>query len=173
MKESEDEAIRQQQEDLTSDIPEEQKQKATAFDLSKVDPEKIRMAEELGIPIGQLISWANSVEVRLNAIQKEMPEQIRGAMTKAIEDAQAKARERVQGTPRQATAGGSQGSEIVNFLKEAIFSGGGGGDEELRNLQKEMYRANIDSIKHRADLSDKVVEAVISKIVAKGVKDIV
>ena len=49
-----------------SDVP------VMPFDLSKVDPAKIELAEKMGIPIKQLIAWAASVEVRFAAIQRDI-----------------------------------------------------------------------------------------------------
>jgi len=151
------------------------------FNLADFDKGKIKDAEALGIPITKIANtmnaYAQSVEARFEIIAKNLPTptDIKNAMDKAILDAQQRQREAYK--KAIAEGGGQGGGGDVDFfkgvLKEVMGGGGGGSDEELRKLQIEMYRANIDSIKHRADLSDKVVEAVISKIVAKGVKDIV
>ena len=41
---------------------------ALPIDLSTIDPQKIRMAEGFGIPIGQILNWMQSVEARFNEL---------------------------------------------------------------------------------------------------------
>jgi len=150
------------------------------FDLSKFSKKKIEQAEALGIPIREIANtmnnYAETIETRFAILAKAIPtqEDISGAMAQAITKAQQKQREAYAegvrtGRIQPQSQGGGFG--LRDILRMGM--GGEGQDEEMRKLQIEMYRANIDSIKHRADLSDKVVEAVISKIVAKGVKSVV
>lgn len=168
---------------VSEEQTEEDTPKLVLFDLSKFSKEKIEQAEALGIPIREIAetmnTYAQTIEDRFEIVAKAIPtkKDIQGAMTQAISNAQKKQREAYAKAvqegkvPPQGQGGGGMG--LLDVLKMAGMGGGGGGDEELRKLQLEMYRANIDSIKKRADLSDQVVTAVISKIVSKGVKEIV
>ncbi len=165
----------------SEDVSKERKQKATVkpvlFNLAEFDKEKIEQAEALGIPIRKIAdtmnAYAQSVEDRFEIIVKAIPtnEQVKNAMSQAIVEAQNRAYEKAVKEGSLQGGGGGQSLGLGDLLK--IVSGGGGQDSELLDLQKEMYKMNIDSIKHRADLSDQIVAAVISKIAAKGVKEIV
>lgn len=138
-----------QEKDSPQTFPEEQTQETTGtpmpFDLSTIDPEKLKMAEELGIPIGQIINWAASVEARFASIQQNLQE----APQKVVEALRAEAMKNQQAALQQMQQGGSQeGSGATAMLLRTLMSGGGGGvDEEMSGLMKDMFRLNMDRMK--------------------------
>jgi len=139
------------------------------FDLSKFDPDKIKMAEDLGIPVGQILNWAGSVEARLVAIQKEMPAQIQGAMEAAIEKQREKQMAAMQQMSQQTPqgGGGGYGGIVTEILKE-VRGGGGGYDEEMISITKQIMRANLDRMKQDASFTDAIKNAIVSKIAGKA-----
>jgi len=130
------------------------------------------MAEELGIPVGQILNWMNTVEVRFQAIEENMPEQIQNAMSKAIENAQTKQREAYakamqEGKDPQGQGGGQGLGQLMRFLP--MLMGGGGQDSEMAALTKEMMKVNIESIKTDIGFSKAIKNALVSKITGEAI----
>jgi hypothetical protein len=171
--------------DSSKVLPQEPPKEATVeaaaptmpFDLSKVDPKKIELAEEMGIPIKQLINWAASVEVRFGAISKnleEAPQKVVAALKAEAVKRQTEAVQQTQqgGEPRK---GGGMGlGDLVALAKEAGLTGGGGGmDEEMLKLTKEMMHMNIDRMRQDMGFTDAIKNAIVTKIASKAVTEII
>ena len=137
---------------------------AMPFDFSKIDPEKIKMAEDFGIPVGQIITWASTVEARLNAIQVEMEPAIQKAMEAAIENARQKQLAAMQQMGQNTPQGGG-GFNLDQLLPALISSGGGGMDEEYMTLAK-------DALKSQIGMSTAITNAVVSKIIGKAATEV-
>ena len=145
-------------------------QTTVPFDISKVDPEKIKMAEEFGIPVVELAQWAETVEARLVAIQEKMPQQIKTAMNEAIKEAQQRQVEAMKNLPTGAGGGDKVGlGQIIGLL-----SGGGGGgmDEEMVRLNKDILRESLTAMRRRSDLTEKLVDAIVTRVASKAAGDI-
>lgn len=145
-----------------------------AFDISKIDPKTLKMAEDVGIPIVEIIQWANSVEQRLEIMQNQMPQQIRGALEQAIEAQRQKQMEQIRAmqTTQPSVEGGGGGniqSLLPLILQGLSGGGGGGGDSELLQLSKEMMKLNMDSIRTDIDFSKALKNALVAKIAGKAV----
>jgi len=145
-------------------IPQEPSQETIApsmpFDLSKVDPEKIKMAEELGIPVGQIINWAASVELRFAAISKNLEE----APQKVVEALKAEALKRQtevaqqmqQQQPQQGGGGGlGQLAPLLNLL------GSSGGSSAM---QDQMMQKMFEKTMQGMDLSNALTKAMIIRL---------
>ena len=176
-KESEDEALRRQQEDLTSDIPSEQPQEGDAeapvIDLKDFDPKKLEFLEESGVPLKKLVDWVNTTDATLRAIKENLPQQVQTAMEQAIANAQRKQRiEYAQAVADGKVRQGGGGIGLGDILR-LVGGGGGGGDAELLTLQKDMMRASIDNMKKDANASRLIVSAVVSKITGKAIGDVI
>ena len=156
--------------DDTKVVPSEQPKEVTPFDLSKVDPKKVKLAEEMGIPVGQIITWAQTVEARLNAIQENLPQQVQTAMEQAIENARQKQIQQYKETVQ--TGGGSAppGAGVMSLLGQlAPLLGGGGADQEMMNLTKEMMKLNMESIRTDISFSKALKNALVSKVAGKAI----
>lgn len=162
-------------------VPKEQPQEATApampFDLSKMDPKKIALAEEMGIPIKQLIGWAASVELRFAAIQKNLedaPQKVVEALKAEALKRQTEVAQKMQQQGINPQQGGSGEQSIVPLLLKILAGGGGGSemDEEMKNLSKDLLKAQITRIKTDIGFSDAIKNAIVTKIAAKATTDI-
>lgn len=155
---------------------------AMPFDLSKIDPKKLKLAEEMGIPVGQLIAWASSVEQRLQVMQDEMPQKTAQILMRIAEQRRQEQIKQMQENPQLAKRGGM--SDLMQIA--AMFGGGGAGgmDEEMMSLNKELMKASVQRIKQdivlgakRADMDISLAEAikglVIRKVAEKTVAGIV
>lgn len=144
------------------------------FDITKIDPEKIRLAEEMGIPIGKMLQWIVHTEQRLNIIIANMPnqKQIEKAMNDALINI-ARQRQTVK-TGEGQPQGGQRGSSMIeNLILKALAGGGGGGqDEEMLKLNRRFIEVSINNMQKRADASDRIVDAVVTNIVSQNVKQI-
>jgi len=129
------------------------------FDLSTIDPEKIKMAEELGIPVGQIISWAASVEQRFAAIQQNLedaPQKVVAALkAEALKGQQAAAQRMQQGGSPQ---GGGQSGAIPMLLQ--LLSSGGGSNPMQDKMMSLMFERTIAGM----DLSNALTKAMIIKL---------
>lgn len=172
--ESKDEALRQQQEDLTSAVPEKSPEETTVapmpFDISKVDPDKIKMAEDFGIPIRALAQWASSVEARFNALEQNLPKEIKQAFQQTIEAERQKQFEQMKKmgqNPQAPQQGGGLGIGIGDILR--LVTQGGGGDSEMTQLTKDLMRLNLERMKADMGFTDAIKDAVVRKIAGKAV----
>ena len=120
--------------------------KVLPVDLSKVDPKKIKMAEELGIPVGQILNWMGTVEARFQALEQNLPKEIQDAMIQAIEEDRKKQVEQYQKAMADGKVPQSQGGDsgmIQNLIMRALVGGGGGGSSEFDKMLREMGMENM------------------------------
>ena len=156
-----------QDEDSSKVLPQEPSQEASApsipsdfmpFDLSKVDPKKIELAEEMGIPIKQLIGWAESVEMRFAAISKNLedaPQKVVEALKAEALKRQNEMAQQMQQQPQQGGGGLGQLAPLLNLL------GSGGGSNPL---QDKMMEAMFEKTMMGMDLSNALTKAMIIKL---------
>lgn len=149
------------------------------FDLSKIDPAKIQMAEDAGIPIRGMLQWIMSTEGKLAAQGKALqliienmpnPKQIETAMRDAIHDFARQA-------PTTPTEGGQPGGQKQGggsmenmFMKLMLSEGGGGSNAMMEKLQVELLTASIANMKADAANSRAITTAVVSQITGKAIK---
>ena len=162
-------------ETLPKESPKEDTVKtAMPFNLDNVDPEKMRMAEDFGIPVRALLEWANSVEARFDALDDKLPKAIGQAMNVAVEKARirqmAEMKKLAGGQPT--TAGGGETASLVKELIGFLKGGGGGGDSEMVQLSKDLVRAQIDNIKTDMGFSKALKEAITRRMAQKATEGI-
>ena len=128
------------------------------FDLSKVDPKKIEIAEEMGIPIKQLIGWASSVEMRFAAISKNLedaPQKVVEALKAEALKRQTENAQQMQQQP-QAQQGGGLGA-LAQFLP---LLGSGGSNPMQEQMMQKMFEKTMQGM----DLSNALTKAMIIKL---------
>lgn len=156
-------------------VAEETQSIGKPLDLSAIDPKMLKMASKFGIPLEEIINWAQSVEQRLNVMQQEMPEQIQRSMEAAIESQRQKqiaAYQQAASQPQQQGGGGFGG--MAQLLPQILqMAGGGGQDEELNKLTKAIMAANLDRIKSDASFTDAIKNAIVTRIAGKAAANIV
>lgn len=152
----------------TLDVP------VVPFDLSKVDPSKLALAEEMGIPITELINWAMSVEKRFQIIGRD----VALAPQKVVEALKAEAlkgeRERAATMAKVgAAAQESRASGLAGILQTVrdtgVLRGGGSMDEEMSGLMKEMFHLNINRMKQ--DMTNSMMTAQADADLSKTLKE--
>ena len=123
--------------------------------------------------IEPILSWAKSVEERLQIIGTVTPDSIAEALQKrAIEAQQQRAMQpQPQGPPQQ--SGGFDLNSILPLITQAVGGGGGSYDEEMQNITKEIMRANLDRIKEDSSFTAAIKSAIVTKIAGKAAGDIV
>ena len=131
------------------------------FDVSNVNPKSLEMAEKFGIPIKAILSWAQSVEERLNVISEEMPK----AVGREIESAIARAKQQQATASGQAPNPGGVGMGSLLQLLPALL-GSGGGDSEL------YKQAAVEALKAQTRMTQAITNAVVSKIFGKATTDV-
>lgn len=136
-----------------------------------ISEDKIQLAEAAGIPVRPLLGWAVAVTAELQEIKKTLPDTIKAKMGEAIQEAQQRAmaeRQALAQTP-QAEGGGGTISTILELLKTSGIAGGGGGmDEEMSKMLKEMMNLNILRMKQDMNFTDAIKNAIVSKITGKA-----
>jgi len=180
--------------DTTKPISEEQTQERTAdsrpsggdvepsipFDIGKIDPEKLKMAEELGIPLNGILQWVVQTDAKVNFILENLPTE--EGIEKGLERTLEKLRQKAIQQQKEAFArgggggGGGQGGGGLGQIAQLaqLFGGGGGGmDEEMMNLNKTFIRVSIANMQKRADASDRIVDAVVTKIAGKAIGKVI
>lgn len=117
---------------------------ALPIDLSTIDPAKIRMAENFGIPIGQILSWMQSVEARFNELAQLNPA-IQRIDTALSEAAQKTRVAEPQPMPQQQAPFMSPNSmaSLIPMFAEAL-KGGAGESNIMQDLAMESLKADID-----------------------------
>lgn len=148
------------------------------FDLSAIDPKTIAKADAMlegtGFSIAKLANWANEQHVKTELIIKNMPTKdtvekgIKSAINDLARDAAARQREIIEkgGMPQ-----GGSGMGLAQMLQ--LVGGGGGEDEEMKKLQREMFRVNIDGMKSQMNMSNAITSAIVQKITGKAIGDTV
>lgn len=150
------------------------------FDLSKVDPKTLAKADTMlegtGFSIQKLADWANEQHVKTEFIIKNMPtdETVEKALQKTLNKMaqQAAARQQqiiAQGGGGQSGLGGAGG--LIQMLPQLL--GSSGQDEDMKNLQKQMFQVNIDNMKANMGMAQAITNAVVQKITAKAIGDTV
>lgn len=122
-----------------------------------------------------IIGWANSVEARLNEIQKTLPKEIQRGFEKAVESQRQKQAEMLKKVAPQLSGQSQAGGFNIGSLLPLIqmFAGQGGQDEELQNITKELMRANLDRVKRDSDFTDAIKNAIVTKIAGKAVESLI
>jgi len=150
-------------------------EKLVLFDLSEFSKEKIEQAEALGIPIRKIAdtmnTYAETIETRFAILAKAIPtqEDISGAMTKAINNAQQKSREAYAEAIRtgkiqpQGQGGGGWGE----FLKLLQGGGGGGMDEDMKARYNKMMDLQFNRLEADVSFSRTMENYVKSQFAAK------
>lgn len=153
-----------------SDVP------AMPFDLTKLSPEKIALAEEMGIPLKQLFAWAVSVERRFEIIAEDVAAAPQNVVNALKEEGRKAQKERIeqmqQGGQGQPQQGGGHGD--LRFFASLLQGGGGGGgmDAEMMKLTKDMMGMNIQRMKNDMSFTDAIKRAIVGKIAGKATADI-
>lgn len=146
------------------------------IDLSKVDPEKIKMAEDFGIPVRALVAWLQQIDSTNKAIIANLPAIVKQGTMETINEIQqnyeAKMKERATQLQQQPQGGGGSGGMMSDFMRFIMSQGGGGQDSEMNQLSKDLLKASIDRIKREAGYTEQIVNAVVTNIASKAVKNV-
>ena len=181
--------VEKQKQTPTEAVSEEQPQEdvvETPFEVPKI-PDKAKNAlKELGFDISgidkafeTIVGWAGSVELRFKAIQEEMPQQVANKLIEIAQKRRQEAMAKLQasgGTNMPQGQGGGLGGIGTILQAIAPFLGGGGSsdwDEEMKNLSKDLLRAQITRMKQDMGFTEAVKNAIVSKIAAKATTDII
>lgn len=136
-------------------------------DLSKVNPQILRMVENAGLPIERVLSWASSVEQRFKELENFAP------TLKKIDDALTQAAQRQQQPqppqmeiPQQIPQPYNPAS-FVNLLPAIaeMLKGQPPQDDLLTTLARNSLQADID-------LSKTLKNSIMSQILSKASKNI-
>jgi hypothetical protein len=95
------------------------------LDIAKdISDEKVKIAEDLGVPITAILRWAYGMESTMKAIVDNLPGIVQKNTIAAIETYKAK----VQAMPEATQPGGSGGlsGQVMQIAKELMGSGGSG-----------------------------------------------
>ena len=156
--------------------PVEEKTQSTveAFDIEGI---KKKIPKAFQGYIEPILSWAKSVEERLQIIGTVTPDSIAEALQKrAIEAQQQRAVQQQQSVAtqgQQQQGGGGWEQSLGPIIQEALKGGGGSYDEEMQAITKEIMRANLDRIKQDSSFTEAIKSAIVSKIAGKAAGDIV
>ena len=131
------------------------------FDLSKLDPKTVAMAEKMGIPLNAIMIYLNSVEERFRDIESTLPGKVADALQQRAAQRQAQAQAAQPQQTQQAKGGGAD----LNTLLQLVAGGGGEQNSQLNQLAMESLRASINQ-------GNAITAAVISKITGKAVTDV-
>lgn len=145
--------------------------------LQKVDPAKLKMASELGLPIAELLLWCRQQEQGMNALRKNLPQDLQRAVRETIQELQAEQQRAYNETLRQQGMQQEgpqprQGYDLPSIIA-AVAGQGGNPDGEMAQLGKDLIRAQIERVKAEGSMLQELGKVVISKVMAKGVKDTV
>ena len=145
--------------------------------IAGIDPGKVKMAEKMGVPLGQLITYMAYQEKKLNFVIENMPkkEDMAGAFKQGIENLQKEQMEAYQQSAGQGGQPQGQGGLAQQLLPLLLktATGGGGQDEEIAALTKEMFRMNIEGMKADIGFTKALKGAMLGKYATGLVKEIV
>ena len=138
--------------------------------LIEVKPELVAMAKRMGIPLDQIIDYAQNQEMRINRLENAI--ETLGVkleplfiLSDRIKQAQAQnTTQTAAGTP---TPSGNVLSSIAQVLPY-ILSGGGGENP----MQKRLMDLAMKSMEANIDFSNAVKGAVVANLTSKAVKEI-
>jgi hypothetical protein len=158
-------------------------QEFTLIKVPKLSKEQIEAAKAFNFPVEALFEglnainvFANSVEARFGALEKNLtnaPQKVVEALKAEALKRQTEMTQQTQqgGEPRK---GGGMGlGDLVALAKEAGITGGGGMDEEMLKLTKEMMHMNIDRMRQDMGFTDAIKNAIVTKIASKAVTEII
>lgn len=153
------------------------KKKPTGIDRSKISPKALKMAKEFGVPLDPILDWAESVDLRFQALQESLEPAVQGAIERTLTSLQKKAQENEQEARRRYIEQGGQppqrsgGGNMEGMLMRMLAGGGGGMDDEMLKLQREMMRASIDSVKADIGFTHAIKGAFVQKLTGKVIGD--
>ena len=136
------------------------------FDLSKLDPKTVAMAEKMGIPLNAIMIYLNSVEERFRDIESTLPGKVADALQQRAAQRQAQIQAAQPQQPQPPARGGG-GMDGIPWGQ--ILGSGGGGNEGQAKLNAMAYSALDASIKQ----GNAITAAVISKMTGKAVSEVV
>jgi alanyl-tRNA synthetase len=159
------------------DVPQEQKQDANVENavpsikdiLAKVDRSKLKLAEEMGIPLTDLLKWMMHVENTQNAViqaLQKMPtnEGIAQEIHKRMMEGASQVNAQLTGAGAKAGQGGDLGS-LVRVLKEVGIGGGGGDSDFFTVIGKNYIAKKLAS----EDLSDFMAREMWKRIMPDAI----
>jgi len=126
--------------------------------------------------IEPIIQWAKSVEERLQVMEDNLPEKVASKLQEMAIQRQkeqvAAYQQTAQNQPQQ--QGGFNLGGIEQFAGPIIKDvlGGGGRDEEMNNLTKEMFKMNIEGMKEDISFTKALKSAMLSKYATNLVKEV-
>jgi len=156
--------------EAVSTEPTEEANVAFPIDLSKVDPKKLALAEEMGIPIAQILTWMRSVEQRFKIVEEEMPAKVVEALQNAARKRQEQYRQQTEGQGQTGSGQGIGLRDVLSLMGQG--SGGSSFDEEMVGLYKDMLRENILSIKQDRNFTQSIKNAIVTKIAGKAATEV-
>ena len=147
------EAISQEpsQEAITPSMP---------FDISKISPEMLETAKNIGLPVEEIVKWAASVEMRFAIISKNLedaPQKVVEALKAEALKRQNEMAQQMQQQPQQ----GGGGLGALGQLAPLLGALGGGGSNPL---QDKMMEAMFEKTMMGMDLSNALTKAMIIKL---------
>jgi len=149
-------------EDVSKDKAETINAQALPIDLSAISEDKIKMAEELGIPIRQFLGWMASVEQRFQIIEKnlnEAPQKVVEALRKAAEKRQREIQEQMKQSPQKGSALAGM-SPLISTLLPAIL----GSSQQSNPFMEKMMNIAFEKMISGMELSNALTKAMIIKL---------
>lgn len=116
----------------------------------KIPKDKLKMAEKLGIPIEELLTWASVVSNELEAIKTNLPNEIKKKMAEAIKEGQQaqlqQIAERQKANPQSQVGGMDIGAlkDLGPLLQ--LIGGGGGASDPYSEIGKTVVNEVIPTI---------------------------
>jgi len=163
--------------ETVEEVPEPQEPELP-FDLTTVDPKTLDQADAIlkpaGMSIRRLAGWANSVELRLQGIVENLEPVVQNAVEGSLRKLQAQATKQQQAYLQQnpQMAGGMGGQGGINQLLPLLMQGGGQ-DEEMVTLQKDMFKLMLDRMRGDMDFTRSIKDAIVTKIAGKAAGDLI
>ena len=149
------------------------------FDIPKIPDKTKKALKDLGFDINidgaleQVNLWALSVEQRMQVMQKEMPKQVANELMRIAEERQKQAIAQAQASG-QTNIPQTQGfGGLLMQLAPRLLGGGGGMDEEMVKLNKEIMQMSIARMKADIGFTEAIKNAVVSKIAGKAAAGLV
>ena len=149
--------------DSVEAIPQEPSQEAITpsmpFDTSKISPEMLETAKNLGLPVEEIVKWAESVEMRFAIISKNLedaPQKVVEALKAEALKRQNEMAQQMQQQPQQ----GGGGLGALGQLAPLLGALGGGSNP----LQDKMMEAMFEKTMMGMDLSNALTKAMIIKL---------
>lgn len=112
--------------------------------LAKIDPNKLKMAAEMGVPLDDILAIVKYQQNTLKALVEAMTklptnegiaEELNRKLQANAEKQRAELAEKMKNVPQGAAQGAGSGIGLGDILK-VLNSGGGGGDDEFSKMAK-------------------------------------